>query len=332
MNRVLVPLEINSVPPAEIGAVVHTLRGETMGTTWTVKFSGDAMLPRTELWEGIQGELDRVVAQMSTWLPESDLSKFNRARAGYWRSIPVEFAKVLDYALFVATNTGGAYDPTVGPLVNLWGFGPEHSTSRVPRPAEIDTAKFRCGWDKISLDVVGCRARQTGDVYLDFSSIAKGFGVDLVAIYLQQQGLSSYLVEVGGELRGFGIKPDGQPWWVALESPHPADGETDTIVALHGLSVATSGNYRRYFNRNGVRYSHTIDPRTGYPVAHALASITVLHPECMVADALSTALTVLGPDEGMAYALENNLAVLFIEQRETGFAETMTPALAAMLD
>lgn len=331
MNRVLVPLEINSVPPAEIGAVIHTLRGETMGTTWSVKFAGDAMLPRAELWEGIQAELDRVVAQMSTWLPESDLSKFNRARAGYWRNLPAEFTKVLDYALFVATNTGGAYDPTVGPLVNLWGFGPERSTSRIPRSTDIDAAKERCGWAKITLDAAGCRARQTGGVSLDLSSIAKGFGVDLVAIYLQQQGLVSYLVEVGGELRGFGVKPDGLPWWVSLESPQ-AEGEPETIVALHGLSVATSGNYRRYFHENGVRYSHTIDPRTGYPIAHNVASVTVLHAECMVADALSTALTVLGPEEGMAYAVENNLAALFVEQKETGFAERMTPALAAMLD
>jgi thiamine biosynthesis lipoprotein len=243
---------------------------------------------------------------------------------------------VLAHALEVAGDTGGAYDPTVGPLVDLWGFGPAPRRHTRPPADAIAAARARTGWARLTLDARGRRARQPGGVSVDLSSIAKGFAVDEVAAYLRRLGVTSYLVEIGGELRGHGTKPDGTPWWVALERP-PAlpgagSGAGDLIVALHGLSVATSGDYRRFFEDGGQCYSHTIDPRTGCPVEHGLASVTVLHPECMIADALATALMVLGAAAGLAYARRCGLMALFVDRGARGVEERMTPSFAAMFE
>lgn len=348
MNRVLIPLELLAIPAADASSTgqIHSLQGETMGTTWTVKLVASPACDLASLRDAIQQELDRVVSQMSTWSSDSDLSRFNRAPAGSWHELPDEFFTVLACARAVAEASAGAYDPTVGPLVNLWGFGPhadstDSSRSSPPSAEAIARARARSGWTRLELDAARRRARQPGDLYVDLSSIAKGFGVDRVARRLQAEGVQSYLVEVGGELRGYGVKPDEQPWWVSLEHPAAGHPTANLIVALHGLSVATSGDYRRHFEDDGVRYSHTIDPRTGAPVAHRLASVTVLHADCMMADAQSTALTVLGVEEGYDYACRHGLAALFITRATdiTGAAaprdvyeERMTPAFAAMLD
>lgn len=311
-----------------------------MGTTWSVKLVRPSHLSLQQLRAGIQRQLDIVVEQMSTWLETSNLSRFNRAAAGSWHALPVEFFKVLDYALYIAQQSNGAYDPSVGSLVNLWGFGPDGKHDQAPAPAVIAETLAVKGWKEVRLDRLERRALQPGGVYIDLSSIAKGFGVDQVADYLQAQGVPSYLVEVGGELRGYGCKPDHDPWWVALEQPLPLGmaGPTSSalpqqnLVALHEMSIATSGDYRRFFEQGGTRYSHTIDPRTGYPVQHAPASVTVLHSSCMIADALSTALTVLGVQEGMEYARSQNIAAHFIRRTAQGFEECMSPAFEAMLD
>ena len=310
-----------------------------MGTSWTVKLVRPDHLTLEQLRSGIQQQLDQVVEQMSTWLESSTLSRFNRAEAGSWHALPPEFFKVLDYGLYIAQQSNGANDPCVGPLVNLWGFGPEGKHGQTPSPAIITAALAAKGWRDVKLDRLGQRVLQPGGVYVDLSSIAKGFGVDHVAEYLQAQGVQSYLVEVGGELRGYGCKPDNDPWWVELEQPLPSAGAgtnaglpQKNLVALHEMSVATSGDYRRFFEQDGRRYAHTIDPRTGYPVAHALASVTVLHTSCMIADGLSTALTVLGVEEGMEYARSQNIAAHFVNRSEQGFEECMSPAFEAMLD
>jgi thiamine biosynthesis lipoprotein len=354
MNRVLIPVDLLSIPAGDASPApqIHSLSGETMGTTWTVKLVASSTHDLARLRDAIQQELDRVVSQMSTWSSESDLSRFNRAAAGSWHELPDEFFKVLECARAVASASDGAYDPTVGPLVNLWGFGPmgpergEDERRGTPPSADaIRAARARSGWTRLELDASRRRAQQPGDLYVDLSSIAKGFGVDRVAERLRAEGVWSYLVEVGGELRGFGVKPDEQPWWVSLEHPVAGHPAANIIVALHGLSVATSGDYRRYFEDDGVRYSHTIDPRTGAPVAHRLASVTVLHADCMIADAQSTALTVLGLEDGYDYACRHHLAALFITRPASDDAaardgdcdddrydERMTPAFAAMLD
>jgi len=317
---------------------VRRFEGQTMGTTWSV----NAVLPdgahESVVRAGIQSEVDRVVAQMSTYEADSDLSRFNRAPAGTWQVLPPEFYGVLRYALTLAKDSGGAYDPTVGPLVNLWGFGPDRHPHEAPDAAAIAAAKARVGWDRIGLDDATHRAFQPGGVYVDLSSVAKGFGVDQVARFLDRAGVSSYLVEVGGELRAHGRKPDGTPWHVGIERPGAAAGAVDTpddvgrIVSLNDRAIATSGDYRHFFESGGRFFSHHIDPRTGFPVDHAVASVSIIADDCMHADSFGTTMTVLGPDEGMAYAARHGIAVLFIlNEGEGKFAERMSPAFAKAL-
>ncbi|GAA4334998.1 FAD:protein FMN transferase [Pigmentiphaga soli] len=337
MNRVLVPLALSpgTAPPG--GAVRH-LHGASMGTSWSVRLAGDGRIAIADIEALVRRELDAVIAQMSTWEPGSDISRFNAAPAGSWHALPAAFATVVDCALTVAAQSGGAFDPAVGPLVDLWGFGPHGRPGTIPPEAELQRLRAQAGWRRLEFDRAGRRLRQPGGVRLDLSGIAKGYAVDAVAAALARAGIGNCLVEVGGELRGSGVKPDGTPWWVELEQPSHGAGENGapalprTLLALHGLAVATSGDYRRFFDRAGRRYAHTIDPRTGCPVEHAPASVAVVHPECMAADALATALTVLGLDEGERWARRHGLAARFIARGEGGFTEILTPALAAMLE
>jgi FAD:protein FMN transferase len=317
---------------------VRRFEGETMGTTWSVNAVVPEGIDDGAIEKGIQAQVDGVVSQMSTYEANSDLSRFNRAPAGTWQALPPEFFGVLRYALSLAKDTGGAYDPTVGPLVNLWGFGPEKRPRDAPGAAAIAAARSRVGWAKIRLDEASHRAFQPGGIYVDLSSVAKGFGVDQVARFLDRSGVHAYLVEVGGELRAHGRKPDGSPWHVGIERPGAAAGAVDKlddvgrVVSLTDKAIATSGDYRHFFESGGTFYSHHIDPRTGYPVAHRVASVSIVADDCMHADSLGTTLTVLGPEEGMAYARRHGIAVLFILYGEDGrFEERMSPAFAAVL-
>lgn len=331
MRRVLVPHAVPSAPRGADGGV-SSFRGVTMGTTWSVNLVAPKSLSLLDALNGVQRELDRVVAQMSTWEAASDLSRFNRASAGTWHLLPEEFFAVLSYALSVAEISGGAYDPTIGPLVNLWGFGPEPARTTQPVAADLDAARARCGWRQLLLEPEGRRAFQPGGLYVDLSSVAKGFGVDQAARFLFEIGVRDFLVEIGGELRGEGTKPDGTPWWVALERPPTGGAALDeTVAALHGLSIATSGDYRKFVEIDGCRLPHTIDPRTGAPVAGKPSSVTVLHRECMRADALATAITVLGADEGMRFAERQGVAALCLTRARHGFDERMTSAFASLL-
>lgn len=299
---------------ADAGVVVSG--GETMGTSWSARIVGGADA------SGIQAVLDGVVAEMSHWEPGSDLSRFNRAAPGSWQQLPPAFSRVLAAGLAVAEASGGAFDPAMGALAELWGFGPSGPREGIPSPAEI--APVLGGL--IEHDAPLLRARRNGSAQLDFSGIAKGYGVDAVALHLLERGHQDFLVEVGGELRGHGVKPDGQPWWVDLEAP-PGATAAPIRVALHGLSVATSGDYRRFFDHDGRRYAHTLDPRTGAPIGNKVVSVSVLHAECMLADAWATALTVLGP-EGMAIAEREGLAVQMLL---SDGRELLSPGLEAML-
>jgi len=241
------------------------------------------------------------------------------------------FFHVLQAGMDVARSSGGAFDPAIGALVDLWGFGPSPLRPDLPTDADIAAALATGGCARLELDRPAQRVRQPGGLRLDLSGIAKGHGVDAVAERLLAIGLRHFLVEVGGELRGEGIKPDGRPWWVAFEAP-PGAQLLETRIALHGLSVATSGDYRRYLDHQGERLPHSLDPRTGRPCTGGLASVTVLHPSCMIADAYATALIVMGEREGPAFAEAEGLAALFVSRTGDGFEETLTPALAAMLD
>lgn len=310
-------------------AALHELRGVSMGTRWSVKLiAAAAALPALE--HGIQARLDEVVAQMSTWETDSHISRYNRASAGSVHVLPVEFAEVIDTALTLAADTDGAYDPSLGALVDLWGFGPAGPIAHAPDARALADAHQRVGWQRLRWDAATRELTQPGGASIDLSSIAKGYGVDRVADWLLQQGVKDCLVEVGGELRGHGRKYDGGAWRVAVEQPGGGDNEAAAVIALDGLSIATSGDYRRYFDADGQRYAHTLDPRSGRPIANEVASVTVAHAQCMHADALATALSVLGPHAGLAYANRKHLAALFVLRDGDSFVTRATPAFVAL--
>lgn len=311
-----------------------TLGGETMGTTWSVKLLAS---PRTDLHAlhaAIQGQLDAVVAQMSTWQSDSDICRFNRRAAGTWQVLPADFFTVLRLALEIADASEGAYDPTVGPLVDAWGFGAGAATSQVPDVQVLSEARARVGWQRVLLQDESASALQAGGVQLDLSAIAKGYGVDCVARCLREQGIGSALVEVGGELHGHGRKPDGSAWQVLVESS--PDEEADNthpprVIALEDRAIATSGDHWHAFEQDGARYSHTLDPRSGYPVRHAPIAVSVIANDAMRADAWATALTVMGADAGFAFAQQKQLAARFMVRRDQRWAEYMTDAFQALL-
>ncbi|HVJ00691.1 MAG TPA: FAD:protein FMN transferase [Sphingomonas sp.] len=301
-----------------------------MGTSWSVRLVAPAgALPGIE--QGIRATLATIVAQMSQWEPESDLSRFNRSVPGRWQPLPPDFLRVLGAALEVAEKSGGGFDPAMGALSELWGFGAAGPVDAPPPRERVAEALASGGRRAIELDSRLFRARRTGEAALDFSGIAKGRAVDAVAGHLRAAGVADFLVEIGGELSGGGIKPDGQPWWVDLEAV-PGSALAPLRIALHDIAVATSGDYRRGFMHGGRHYGHTLDPRTGWPVETNVASASVLHGEAMYADAWATALTVLGPEEGRALAEREGLAALLVTREADGrFAEHLSPALEAML-
>jgi len=301
-----------------------------MGTSWSLRFVARPGFDAGLLARRCQQALDRVVDQMSNWLTGSDLDRFNRAAPASWHSVQPDVFRVVRTAIEIAEASGGAFDPTVGPLVNLWGFGPAPARLVPPSPAGIAEAMARVGWRRIEIDRAARRVFQPGGTAFDLSGIAKGYAVDLLADLAAEQGLMHVLAEIGGELVGRGVQPDGQPWWVEVELP-PGAALPPTRIALHEFAVATSGDYRRFFDHGGRRYAHSIDPRTGQCVDNGVASVTVLHQSCMVADTLATALHVLGPDEGLAFATTHDHAALFILRDSAGFHEVVSPVLAAML-
>ncbi|WP_066660988.1 FAD:protein FMN transferase [Sphingomonas sp. CCH9-H8] len=280
--------------------------------------------PPPGVHDAIQGVLAQIIAQMSHWEPASQLSRINAAAPGGWHGIAPEFVSVMIVALDIAARSDGAFDPAMGALVDLWGFGPPGPRADVPKESAIDAARAAIGLGAIELDPLLLRLRRVRPARLDLSAIAKGYAVDAVAARLRAMGCTDFLVEIGGELVGAGIQPDGQPWWVDVEPP-PGVALAPLRIALHGIAVATSGDYRRF----GAQGSHSIDPRTGRPIAHGTASVTVIHAECCHADAWASALTVLEPEAAMALAEREDLAVQLVVR---GKGERLSGALRAMLD
>ncbi|WP_343232507.1 FAD:protein FMN transferase [Motiliproteus sediminis] len=310
---------------------VHTLSGTTMGTTYSVKVVASQDLDLRATRQQVQAVLDRINQRMSTYRDDSELSRFNRAEANQWFAVSDETARVVALGLTISEQTQGAFDMTVGPLVNLWGFGPNGVISKAPSQQQIDELRGRIGYQSISVRSEPPALLKTADQYLDLSAIAKGYAVDAVADLLAPE-FSAYLVEVGGELRAHGIKPDGQPWRIAVESPLAGTrGDVQEVIRASETAIATSGDYRNYFEQDGVRYSHTIDPATAKPITHRLASVTVLDPSCARADALATAMMVLGDERGRRLAEAMDLAVLFIVKTDEGFAEYATEAFKPFL-
>ncbi len=317
---------------AEPDPETYAFRGVTMGTYYAVKVAAVGLSEErlAEVRAMIEGELEDVDSKMSTWVEDSELSRFNRhAETTPFEVSPATF-EVVQAALEVARLTGGAYDVTVGPLVNAWGFG---ARGDLPEPSEEQIRRLidSVGYAKLELDPGASALRKLrGDLDCDLSSIAKGYAVDRVAEALEAAGFEDVWVEVGGEARAAGRNAEGKVWRLGIERPNPEPGALQRILPLDGAAVATSGDYRNYRERDGARISHIIDPRSGWPVRHRLASVSVVHPRCMIADPLATALMVLGPEEGRELARREDLAVLFLVRDGDDFREIMTPAFEAL--
>lgn len=307
------------------------LGGSTMGTRWHVTYldAPDGLRPVT-VQLGIEAVLERINGSMSTYKPDSEISRFNQTAVDTPITLSEDFRRVLATALDIGERSEGAYDVTVGPLVDLWGFGPGEPVYEVPPPASLDAVRARVGQDKLHFLADG-RVQNSVPLELDFSSLAKGFAVDEVAALLHSKGISRYLVEVGGEMRLAGQGPRGGPWRIAIEEPHSGAQAVARAIMLTDHALATSGDYRNYFEVDGRRYSHSIDPRTGYPAAHDLVSVTVVHDSAMAADAWATALAVLGAERAMAVALAEGLAVYFIQRTDSGLIHSHTPSFTAFL-
>ncbi len=282
------------------------------------------------LAQGIQSELEQVDNAMSTWKQDSELSRLNHQTDQMeWTVLSAPLFEVIQRAQEISAQTDGAFDATIGPVVNLWGFGPEARPEHTPSDEELQRMLSVTGWEFLELDQEALAIRTQQPQYIDLSGIAKGYGVDVVARYLDSQGVQAYLVEIGGEVRTRGRKPEGDIWRLAVETPSEQARQVNVVVALDQKSMATSGDYRNYYESEGMRYSHTIDPDTGRPIDHRLASVTVISDDCMTADALATAFNVMGFERAMSLATRENIPAYFIVRGEAGFDVHSTPAFSA---
>lgn len=328
MNRVLVPpLTTPPVPP--LGAAPVEFRGETMGTTWSVRGFAPAGFPASRFRADIEALFADIIQQMSPWAPGSLINRFNELPAGAWLELPAHFNAVLDCALEVAAQSDGAFDPTLGALVDLWGFGAQAPAREHPTDDEIATALSQSGWRKLKRDAA--KLRQPGGLRLDLNGVAKGYAVDQVTALAKRAGLPSCLAEIGGELSGYGVKPDGQPWWVELEQP-PGGDTPRMLAALFNLAVATSGDYRRRAISDNRIVSHTISPAIGRPIDNGVTSVSVLHTSSMRADAYASAITVLGAERGLALASTHDLAAFILTRTDSGFTEAMSAAVERLIE
>jgi thiamine biosynthesis lipoprotein len=312
--------------------VVLEFSGEAMASTYHVKVVDPHALPGTRqaMERGVAGELDLVNSTMSRFDQESELYRFNQRRDTSPFAMSEAAIEVISAARIVSERTDGAYDITIGPLMRLWGFWGRKPRTEMPTEAEIAAARTDVGWRLFEVDEKANTVRKLDpDVELDLGSIAPGAAVDRLANMFEAFNYENYMVEIGGEVRCHGVRPDRGPWRIGIEKPDPGAQGVEEVVELTDMAMATSGDYRQFYVLDGRRLSHTMDPRTGRPVAHGLASVTVLHKECMMADAWATALNVLGPDDGYAAAEREGLAALFITRKPDGsFAERATGAFA----
>lgn len=310
---------------------VDRIGGETMGTTWSVRLVAPGR-DLHALHACAQSCLDRIVAQMSHWEGDSDLSRFNRAARG-WMHLPDELVHVLHASLEVARTSEGAFDPTLGELAALWGFGPQGAVDAPPHANQVEGALQRCGWQRLDVRTDRGEAFQPGGLQLDLSAIAKGHAADAVAQAMRASGVTSALVEVGGELHGYGRKPDGTPWAVLVETAHEReDTRLDAdIVALEGRGIATSGDRWHRFAHAGGEYAHTLDPRTGRPLDAAPLAVTVVANDAMHADAWATALSVLQPARAIPLAERLGIAARIVLRGATEPEVVKTPAFPPLL-
>ncbi|MDC8832261.1 FAD:protein FMN transferase [Alteromonas sp. chi3] len=304
---------------------VEHLVGQTMGTSYNVKYPALSDVDSGALKAAIDQRLVRVNALMSTYDPTSELSRFNQYRYSTPFELSAETMLVIHEAMRLGELSDGVLDVTVGPLVNLWGFGPTMRPETIPSDEDITAVRQYVGLDK--LEVRGnTLIKKHPQLYVDLSTIAKGYGVDVVADLLEQQGITDYLVEIGGEMRVKGNKADGSPWLIAIEKPVSDERAVQKVVSIGDNAIATSGDYRNYYEQDGIRYSHLIDPTTGKPIQHNTVSVTVVASSSMSADGLATAFNVMGWDSAIALAEEHDIAVFIIRRVDDTFEEYSSPA------
>jgi thiamine biosynthesis lipoprotein len=303
------------------------LTGSAMGTTFKVVLVEPPKTLATDILESdILASLNDVDVLASTWRDDSELSEFNANPSIDWVVVSATFCDVLQQAIAVSRETDGAFDVTVGPLVNLWGFGPDGQVLEPPSDAAIDAAMQSVGVDKLETDCDDNLIRKaSSSLYVDLSGWAKGYAVDEIARLLDTNGLENYLVEIGGEVRVSGHNSANRKWAIAVEAPSTSERIPQAVLRVTDTSVATSGDYRNYFAYDGAHYSHTIDTRTGRPVTHDLAAVTVVNPSTAYADAMATALLVLGPEAGPSLATKLGIAGYFLVRNQTGIYEITTP-------
>ena len=300
------------------GDSLERFDGPTMGSRYSIQYVRHASTPGPK---AVQSEVENILAevdrQFSTYRSDSDTERFNALPAGRCQVMPGPVLELIRVGEQLSSQSDGAFDLTVEPLLNLWGFGPQSREEKVPTADALALTRQRVGYGHLRID--GDRLCKDAPVEVDFNSLAAGYAVDRIASRLEALGIDSYLAEATGELKAAGHKPDGSAWHVALEEPRDDQQVAERIIAVDGYGVSTSGDYRKYFQQNGQRYSHTFDARTGAPVLHTLASVTVIHPSALMADGLSTLLLILGPERGWDYAETHDIGAFFVIRADTGF-------------
>jgi thiamine biosynthesis lipoprotein len=307
------------------GNSLESFGGPTMGSTYSIKYVRHNGIPGpAEVRQQVEKILSEVDQQMSTYRSDSDIERFNDLPANSCQPMPASILQLVRVGEQLSTDSDGSFDLTVEPLLNLWGFGPQARNEKVPSAEALAQVRQRVGHGHLRIEAD--RLCKDAPVEVDFNSIAAGYAVDRIAAQLTAMGIDSYLAEVTGELKAAGKKLDGSPWRVALEEPRDDQQVAERVIAVDGYGVSTSGDYRNYFEQDGRRYSHTFDARTGAPVEHTLASVTVIHPSALMADGLSTLLLILGPQRGWDYAEKHDIGAFFVMRTDTGFVTRTSQA------
>ena len=311
---------------------LESVAGSAMGTTYSISFKpGPSNTAVDEIETDVVRLIEAIEAELSTYRPDSGVSRFNAAQDTRWQPVSSLVCESVTAALEMSRLTNGAFDVTVGPLVDLWGFGADGVTFEPPTDAAVEARLAFAGYEKLEADCDQMALRKAvPELRVDLSGWAKGFAIDSVAEHLDSLEISDYLVELGGEVRARGTNAFGEPWVIAIESPDASQLEIFAAVAVSDLSVATSGDYRNFFEYDGIRYSHILDPRTGRPTENELASVTIVHPSAEFADALATAVLVLGPDAGYALVQRERIAALLIVRGEEGVRGRETAEFSAL--
>jgi len=293
------------------------IEGETMGTTYSIRTGGQKGEPSLkEVQTDIDSLLEQINAAMSTYRDDSEVTRFNKSGSTDWFSVSEETAHVVRRSLEIAEQSDGAFDPTVATLVALWHFDRDKGEPTLPTDEEIVARLAHVGWQKLEVRADPPAVKKSDpELSINLSAIAKGYAVDRVAQLLGEKGFSACMVEIGGEVVTRGSKADGTAWGIGIARPTPGNLDAQSVLELNDAALATSGNYRNFFTVDGVRYSHTIDPRTGRPVTHQLTSVSVLTDDCESADGYATALMVLGPDAGLKWANDQKIAAWMLVQK-----------------